>query len=348
MRRLRDICVFDLIIILFAVGLGHGHVDPFYDPPEKSSISDSKIVDQHLQRSAANPPFIMVAAIGSESARDRAMSENKGSPSTWSTVSKAFDNRKSFPKGGGPYDHYSKVMDVLPKSAISYLNLGNFYARKGKLNNAISNYSKAIEMDPEIIEAYTHRGMVYMDTGKSDLAIHDFTRAIDLKPMDRHLYFNRGIIYLSKAEYDLAISDYSRAIEIDPAHPDTYYHRGFALKHKGQYGPAIADYAKAIELSPSHPLYYNNLAWVLATCPDGSFRDGERAVYLAEQALELEETDAFMDTLAAAYAEIGDFQKAIKTATKAIALVQKEGETEILSEYKRHLESFKAGKPWRE
>jgi tetratricopeptide (TPR) repeat protein len=86
----------------------------------------------------------------------------------------------------------------------------------------------------------------------------------------------------------------------------------------------------------------------MATCPDGRYRDGKRAVELAEKAVALRDDANFLDTLAAAYAEAGRFQEAIKTQERAITKLKQEGETKDLPEFEKHLSSYKAGKPWRE
>jgi len=86
----------------------------------------------------------------------------------------------------------------------------------------------------------------------------------------------------------------------------------------------------------------------MATCPESRYRDGKRAVELAEKAIALKDDANFLDTLAAAYAEAGRFQEAIKTQERAITKLKQEGETQHLSKCEEHLASYKAGKPWRE
>jgi tetratricopeptide (TPR) repeat protein len=86
----------------------------------------------------------------------------------------------------------------------------------------------------------------------------------------------------------------------------------------------------------------------MATCPESRYRDGKRAVELAEKAVVLRDDANFLDTLAAAYAEAGRFQDAIKTEEKAIAKLKKEGNTKNIPAFEEHLSSYKAGKPWRE
>jgi tetratricopeptide (TPR) repeat protein len=195
-------------------------------------------------------------------------------------------------------------------------------------------------------------GIKAVKVGEYDKAIRLFTKAIESGELSQDnlsiVYYNRGNAWRKKGNYDKAIADFTKVIEIDPQDVYAYYDRGYAWEDKGDYNKAIADFTKVIEIDPQYADAYNSLAWLMAICPDGRYRDGKRAVEFAEKAVKLEETANRLDTLAAAYAEAGRFQDAIQTQERAIKLVEKEGETEDLAEFKKHLDSYKAGKPWRE
>ena len=104
-----------------------------------------------------------------------------------------------------------------------------------------------------------------------------------------------------------------------------YNNRGIAYSYKGQYDKAISDFNKALGINPSDFKAINHQAWILATCPDNVYRDGEKAVKLAKKAVELDQRAVIFDTLAAAYAEAGRFEDAIITQEKVIDLLKKEG-----------------------
>jgi tetratricopeptide (TPR) repeat protein len=233
-----------------------------------------------------------------------------------------------------------------------YYNRGNAWYYKGDYDKAIADYDKVVEIDPRPAAAYTNRGNAWRKKGDYDKAIVDYTKAIEsagLSPQDlSNTYDNRGMVWMKKGDYDKAIADYTKAIEINPKGSLAYYHRGIVWKKKGDYDKAIADYDRVVEIDPKDAWAYNRLAWLMATCPDDRYRDGKRAVGLAEKAVQLKETASRLDTLAAAYAEAGRFQDAIQTQERSIKLAEKEGKTKHLAEFKEHLESYKAGKPCRE
>ncbi len=118
------------------------------------------------------------------------------------------------------------------------------------------------------------------------------------------------------------------------------------LTNEGRYAEAVADIDAGLEDNPDSAMLHNNKAWLLATCTDESVRDGEAAVEHANKACELTawRNYAYVDTLAAAYAESGDFESAVEWQEKAIQLA----DGGYLRDFHKRLRLFKAGKAYRE
>ena len=112
---------------------------------------------------------------------------------------------------------------------------------------------------------------------------------------------------------------------------------------------AMACYQKAIELQPGFMLAQMHLAWLLATCPESSVRNGDKAVLLAEQANQIskDKDPQVLRTLAAAYAEAGRFPDAVLTAKQALALAVAKTDAELTSELQVEIGLYQTNSPCR-
>lgn len=125
--------------------------------------------------------------------------------------------------------------------------------------------------------------------------------------------------------------------------------RGVVWQELHEFYRAISDFARAAELTPNWPEPYNNLAWVLATCWNPDYRNGELALKNAQKADQLlPDNPDVLDTLAAAYAEVGRFAEAAATQERSIGLLAKQGRQESLENARLRLSYYKAQKPWRD
>lgn len=196
---------------------------------------------------------------------------------------------------------------------------------------------------------YFKSGGTHLSKGDLDQAIADYTEAIQLKPDFLAAYLNRGTAQRKKGEYDLAIADYTQAIQAKSDLYDAYTLRGICYAKKAQYQQAIADYTQALEKKP-HYLTYIGLAWIFATSKNDKYRNGPRAVELAQKAVEIRRKANSLDTLAAAYAETGRFKEAVETQEEALDLLKKQGSVskKDLTRYEQHLQAYKSNRPWRE
>jgi tetratricopeptide (TPR) repeat protein len=244
---------------------------------------------------------------------------------------------------------YDEAIHVLSRDiSEAYNNRGYAWHLKGDYQRAVVDFTKALDITPDYADAHNNRGLALYQMGEYDRAMSDYNKAIEINPRLAEAYYNRAASWLNKGQYDQAVADYTKAIEINPRFGEAYYNRGIAWTKKGKYDFAIADCSKALDISPTHADAYNQLAWILSACPDERYRNGKKAVDFSKKAVEIEEKPAFLDTLAAAYAESGKFNDAIKAQERAMALFQGSEDDALLSQYRTRLETYKARKPWRD
>lgn len=186
----------------------------------------------------------------------------------------------------------------------------------------------------------------YLGMGLAELAAQFLGNgAWEPIPPDAATYCRRGSFYNSREEYDRAIADFSAGMQLDPQFADLFTNRGFTHDRLGRYAEAIADYEQAMRLNPKDFYAPNNLAWILATCPDGNHRDGVRSLEYAHLACELSSFAPWfcLGTLAAAYAECGVFENALNFARESLRLAP---ENERVG-CKERLRKYNEGKPYR-
>lgn len=144
-----------------------------------------------------------------------------------------------------------------------------------------------------------------------------------------------------------SIQHYEAALECKPDYTKAHNNLGKALLHEGSVDGAITHFQRAMEISPGYSPPYNNLAWVLATHPNKSVRNGARAVDLAKRAADLsvDKDPLILDTLAAAYAEAGRFPEAVRTENQAIEAARARSKSSLVTTLEAHLELYQANQP---
>jgi tetratricopeptide (TPR) repeat protein len=215
-----------------------------------------------------------------------------------------------------------------------------------RLDEALDHYTKMLDREPEVVYWYAYRGWAFHRLNREAEAVRDYSEAIRLGDA-AYLRNNRGVIYRAMKKYDDAIADFTRALVENPGYLLAYRNRGQTYSLKKQFAKALEDHETALKLEPANAGNFNAIAWLLATAPDDAIRNGKRAVELAMKACELtgNKNGSFVDTLAAAHAETGDFDKAIDAQNAAIAV----GDLPIrdLDAARKRLELYKQKKPYR-
>jgi tetratricopeptide (TPR) repeat protein len=239
-----------------------------------------------------------------------------------------------------------KGLEIEPRSLDLLITRATVYESVKQYDKALADLTRAEKIRPGLPRAALLRSMIYQRIERFDDAALQLRRLVRLNPGNAQLRLQLGFCYSMGNHHKLAIEEFSRVIEIDEDNWIAFYSRGDTQLNIGKHKEAIADYNVALRLNKDSDGLLNNFAWVLATSPVDELRDGKRAVELARRACELSEYKKphILSTLAAAYAETGDFENAIKWSSKAVEI----GQEDIQGQLKDELKSYKRDKPWRE
>ena len=266
-------------------------------------------------------------------------------------------------RGSGAQAQFAKAAEcfaeaarIRPDYADAYNNLGNCRARQGRLEEAITYYRQAVALNPKLVQAQTNIGAIYRKLGRLDEAEQALRKALAINDTLGLTHYHLALTLLAAGRGEEAAEHLAKTAAMDKDLPHRLWARCMladAQADRGQYAQAVAAYrailsdaAKAPPATKARAL--KGAAWLLAVCPDASVRNAGDAVQMAQFAT-LVERDAAdtQDVLAAAYAEAGQFNAALATATSALAAAERAGNVPLAMEIRARRQLYQAGQPCR-
>ena len=244
--------------------------------------------------------------------------------------------------------HFRQAVQINPRFAPAQDNLGLALFQMGQTGEAIIHLQQALQIDPKNAEIHDHLGNMLLNLGRNDEAIIHFQQALQINPQDADAENDLGFTLFQNGQKDEAIAHLRKALQINPQDAKLENNLGFALLQIGQKDEAMVRFRRALQINPRQPEIQATLAWELATSPLASLRDGRQAVELAGQANQAagEQNPRFLRTLAAAYAEAGRFDDAVRSAKKARVLAQATGQSDLTEQLDDQLKLYQAGLPF--
>ncbi|AMV33070.1 Photosystem I assembly protein Ycf3 [Pirellula sp. SH-Sr6A] len=227
------------------------------------------------------------------------------------------------------------------------------------MEGAKKDIQAILDLDEQNADAILLRADIAAATEEFDAAISDYRSLIARvpagTPQREELLMKLGLVFWQSNRHSQALRILDQVIQANDANWQAHRLQGEILLSQGEHADAVIAYEKALNLMPEavsseiRSSLLNNLSWLLATSPLDDVRDGNRSLELGLQACELTKYSQahILSTLAAAYAEQGNFEKAIEFSEKAVELGRKDG-NEQLEQLEEELKSYRDKKPWRE
>jgi len=249
--------------------------------------------------------------------------------------------------------HFQKAVDLQPDDAFAHNELGTVFLQDGRVDEAIVRFREALELEPDRPQFSYNLGTALLQKGRTDEAITQFQKVLERQPTDAETHNGLGIAFFQQERWREAAAHFQAALRTQPDDARAHNNLGLALVHMGQLDEAVAHYQRALQIHPNSVETYNNLrrvAWLLATSPEPSMRNGAKAVEIARQVDRLSggQNPLMVGTLAAAYAEAGQFSEATATAQRAVQLATAQNTPELAADLQEHLSVYQAGQPYRE
>jgi tetratricopeptide (TPR) repeat protein len=246
--------------------------------------------------------------------------------------------------------HYRTTLEMQPDFWDADYNLGTALLAKGHVDEAIFYCEKAAKMQPNDPDTHVAFANALLQKKRIDDAIAHYQKAVAIRPDYFLAHFGLSHALIEKGNFDAAIEHSRAALLIQPDNADCQTILAIALDEKGQSAEAIQHYEKVLKISPQSISALNNLAWLLAAGSNASLRNGARAIQFAEQANRLSggANALVLRTLAAAYAEAGEFGKAVETANAAIRVGQSQNDDSLATELQQQMELYELRLPYHE
>jgi protein O-mannosyl-transferase len=211
-------------------------------------------------------------------------------------------------------------------------------------------FTRALAVTRNNDVALNNLGIIFLDKGQLDEAISKLQAAINLRPENAPAHDNLAKALLKKGQVTEAMVQYRKFLELEPANVEARNTLGTALIQQGHVREAIDQWQEALVTQPENGNAASNLAWVFATCPEDSIRDGALAAELGERALRISggKIPMIYKVLAAAYAENGRFAEAVETAQRGAQLATSQGNPALAAELENNIALYQSGRPLRD
>lgn len=218
---------------------------------------------------------------------------------------------------------FARAVEALPEDASARINLGSALMKLGDPKGALEQYRVAVELDPDDAQARFNIGTLHARAGDDASAVAAFEEALRLRPDYPAARFNLANARRRQGQCDAALEHYSRLVEQDPGSGGPRLGEIVCLVALGRSGDARGRAEAALAALPHDLALVEAAARILAAADAPGVRDGERALALARRLVAAQRgSSRHLETLAMAYAELGEWERAVAAQKQALALAE--------------------------
>lgn len=249
----------------------------------------------------------------------------------------------------GAVHHFQKAVDLKPEKFDNQFKLGTLLYHMGQFSQAIPYLQTAVQLQSNHGKALTNLAIALSQVGKTAESDKVFRQAIEIKEFASEAHFNYGIHLFNQQKAQQAIIQYKKSIELDPTLEPAYTELiGYYLSQK-RHEDAVHTLKAAIQYVPGSVAFAHTLAKILSTCTEDHVRNGSEALQYANKAMELtgNKHPVILGTLTFAYAESGDFEKAIEIVDQAIQIAESNGKTKLAKSLQAQRQGYLEGRAHR-
>ena len=242
---------------------------------------------------------------------------------------------------------FNHALAVTASNDVAENNLGIVYLRQGKLDEAISLLQAAVDLRPDNSPAHENLAKALLQKGRVADALVHYRKLLELQPDNMEVHNIVGTVLVQQGRVQEGVE---RLPGDRNANLDVHNIVGTVLIQQGRIKEGVEEWEKVLAIQPDNGNAMSNLAWVFATSPDDSLRDGTKAIQLASEALRISgnRIPILFRTLAAAYAESGRFSEAIQTAQQGIELANSQRNFKLAAELQGNTAFYQEQRPLRD
>ena len=244
-------------------------------------------------------------------------------------------------------EEFAAAVAADPTSARSLVNLGTALGQLGDYESAIRRYEEALAIEPDQTTAHFNLGSTLLSQQRPEEAIPHLEAALESTPYDAETHLLLARAWVAAEDDWSSLEHYRKAAELDPGNADAVIGGASALVRLGQYARAVSVLDAGHRRIPDSGQIAYSLARLLAASPDGTVRNGARALELAEAIYSVQATPRHAQLVAQAMAELDRCEEASKWQQKVVDAAEEDGVTEVLDGLKADLEVYRRGSPCR-